>query len=158
MALFPPPSPFGARGGDSDSDGEDGGGGGGGKGKRRGKETNATTEIKDDDGDVIFVPYVKQIVVEIRLAERLILIDPPDGLLELIQPKREERVVIRGLIPAVAESLRERAQPDGTLYSSPSSAARESSTLIPRRTREAAPRRGLRERHGTRGSAAGSRP
>ena len=33
------------------------------------------------------------------------LIDPPGGLLELIQPKRLERVTIRGLLPPEAESL-----------------------------------------------------
>ena len=66
------------------------------------------------DADTVLIPYVPQIVVEIRLAEGLALIDPPEGLLELIQPKRAERVVIRGLIPASAASLRS-AEPDDSL-------------------------------------------
>ena len=46
-----------------------------------------------------------QIVVDVRLDEGLVLIEPPAGLLELVQPKRQERVVIRGLLPVRAESL-----------------------------------------------------
>ena len=103
-------------------------------GRKRGgdeEQANASAEdgvqngVQDDDardeegeeGDTIFVPFVSQIVVEIRLDERLILVDPPEGLLELIQPKREERVVIRGLLPAVAASLQQAAEPVGTVYS-----------------------------------------
>jgi hypothetical protein len=55
--------------------------------------------------DTVLVPFVPQIVVEVRLAEGVVLVDPPDGLLELIQPKRLERVVIRGLLPERAASL-----------------------------------------------------
>ena len=52
-----------------------------------------------------------------RCCRRPVHHHPPEGLLELIQPKREERVVIRGLLPAVAASLQQAAEPDGTVYS-----------------------------------------
>ena len=61
-----------------------------------------------DEADTVLVPFVPQIVVEVRLQEGIVLIDPPDGLLELLQPKRPERVVIRALLPAHAESLQTR--------------------------------------------------
>ena len=38
----------------------------------------------------------------------LVLIDPPSGLLELVQPKKKVRVVIRGLLPERAQSLLEQ--------------------------------------------------
>ena len=54
---------------------------------------------------IYILTVVPQIVVDVRLSEGLILIDPPEGLLDLIQPKRTERVVIRGLLPERAASL-----------------------------------------------------
>ena len=56
------------------------------------------------------MPFVSQIVVDVRLEEGVVLIDPPGGLLELIQPKRLERVVIRGLIPPLAASLQPESE------------------------------------------------
>ena len=35
----------------------------------------------------------------------VVLLEPPEGLLELVQPKKKERVLIRGLLPASAQSL-----------------------------------------------------
>jgi len=35
----------------------------------------------------------------------MLLIEPPPGLLDIVQPKRKERVTIRALIPARAQSL-----------------------------------------------------
>lgn len=40
-------------------------------------------EVKPDSGEVIWVPLVNEICVEIDTAARRIAIDPPDGLLEL---------------------------------------------------------------------------
>ena len=54
------------------------------------------------------MPYVPQIVPLVLLEQGLLLIEPPPGLLELVQPKRKVRVVIRGLLPERAQSLRER--------------------------------------------------
>ena len=59
--------------------------------------------------DTVLVPYVEQIVVGVRLEEGFVLLDPPAGLFDLVQPKKMARVVIRGLLPQFAESLR-RAQ------------------------------------------------
>ena len=60
-----------------------------------------------DGDDTVLVPFVPQIVVDVRLDEGLVLIDPPAGLLAIVQPKRVERVVIRGLLPDRAASLQE---------------------------------------------------
>lgn len=69
-------------------------------------------EATDDEGegvdpDTVLVPYVPQIVPRVLLERGLLLIDPPAGLLEIVQPKRKERVVIRALIPERAVSLLE---------------------------------------------------
>ena len=80
-----------------------------GGGAEHDDEEEEEDDDDDDEGDTVFVPFVSQIVVDIRLEERLVLIDPPEGLLELIQPKRAERVVIRGLLPERAASLMEPA-------------------------------------------------
>ena len=44
----------------------------------------------------------------------MLLIEPPPGLLDIVQPKRKERVTIRALIPARAQSLLDEvaAEPD----------------------------------------------
>eukprot|EP00965_Chrysotila_dentata_P034347 1143607-Pleurochrysis_carterae.AAC.3 len=60
---------------------------------------------RESDADTILIPYVEAIVPEIRLAQKLLLIDPPEGLLGIKQPKRTERIVIRGLLPQRALSL-----------------------------------------------------
>ena len=78
----------------------------------------STDEVESSaDGgapDTVLVPFVPQIVVDIRLEvgseAGVVLIDPPGGLLELIQPKRLERVVIRGLIPPLAASLQPESE------------------------------------------------
>ena len=70
-----------------------------------GGEAGGDEEDGDEDESVL-VPYVPQIVVDVRLSEGYLLIDPPKGLLKIcIQPKRRERVVIRGLLPERAQSL-----------------------------------------------------
>lgn len=120
-------------------------------------DADADTDA-DAARDTVLVPFVPQIVVDVRLNEGLVLLDPPgrwrgdygsarprplcypyapshallralphasphaillladsycpcspstDGLLDLIQPKRQRRIVIRGLLPARAESLQE---------------------------------------------------
>jgi 16S rRNA processing protein RimM len=53
------------------------------------------------DPDTVLIPFVDAIVPAVSLEEGIVLIDPPDGLLELVQPKRRRRVVIRGLLPPV---------------------------------------------------------
>ena len=53
----------------------------------------------------MFVPYVPEIVVEVRLEDRLVLVNPPEGLFDLLQPKRTQRVHICGLLPPPADSL-----------------------------------------------------
>ena len=69
-------------------------------------EAEAELEAVAEDGDdTVLVPFVPQIVVDVRLSEGFVLIDPPPGLLGLVQPKRVERVVIRGLLPERASSL-----------------------------------------------------
>lgn len=77
------------------------------------KSASRAEEESDEDlenvwkePDTVFVPYVEQIVVDVRLDDGLILVDPPEGLFDLIQPKKVTRVVIRGLLPQFAESLR----------------------------------------------------
>jgi hypothetical protein len=70
-----------------------------------GGEAGGDEEDGDEDESVL-VPYVPQIVVDVRLSEGYLLIDPPKGLLKIcIQPKRRVRVVIRGLLPERAQSL-----------------------------------------------------
>lgn len=96
--------------------GGDGGGGGIERGAdggetdgvdaNNGNDADADEEYDDADVDTVLVPFVPQIVVDVNLNEGLILLDPPEGLLDILQPRRQERVVIRGLIPAQAESLR----------------------------------------------------
>jgi len=51
------------------------------------------------DPDTVLIPFVDDIVPAVSLEEGIVLIDPPEGLLELVQPKRRRRVVIRGLLP-----------------------------------------------------------
>ncbi|MBC8646731.1 MAG: ribosome maturation factor RimM [Thermoanaerobaculia bacterium] len=43
----------------------------------------ALLELRTPSGRTTLVPFVRPIVVEIRAEDRLILLDPPDGLLEL---------------------------------------------------------------------------
>ena len=79
------------------------------EGEDEGEGDEADYDDEDEDSygdpDTVLVPMVPQVVVDVRLAEKLLLIDPPQGLLELVQPKRRERVVIRALIPERAQSL-----------------------------------------------------
>jgi len=83
-----------------------------GDGDQEGDSDNGEGDDGDDmaeaDPDTVLVPYVPQIVVSVRLEDGVVLVEPPEGLLDLIQPKRTARVVIRGLLPAVAASLQER--------------------------------------------------
>ena len=51
------------------------------------------------------MPLVRQIVPAILLERGVVLLDPPAGLLDLVQPPRTKRVVIRGLLPPRAQSL-----------------------------------------------------
>ena len=85
--------------------------GGRGADEARGAERGGGGELseEEDDLDTVLVPYVPEIVVAVRPEEGLLLLDPPDGLFELIQPKQPRRVVIRGLLPQFAQSL-ERAR------------------------------------------------
>ena len=53
-----------------------------------------------DGPDTVLIPYVPQIVRAVLPERRLVLVDPPEGLLDLVQPKRRARVVIRGLLKA----------------------------------------------------------
>ena len=59
----------------------------------------------EEEPDTVFVPYVPDIVVEVKLEDRLVLVNPPEGLFDLLQPKCAQRVHIRGLLPPAAESL-----------------------------------------------------
>lgn len=65
------------------------------------EEVDEAEEGEDASGEpeTVLVPFVPQIVVSVQLGEQRVLLDPPEGLLELICPKRSERVVIRGLLP-----------------------------------------------------------
>ena len=57
-------------------------------------------------GPTVLVPYVPQIAVEVRVADGLLLLDPPPGLFDFcVEPPKRERVVIRGLLPERAASL-----------------------------------------------------
>ena len=62
-----------------------------------------------EHADLVLIPYVEQIVPAVLLEQNLVLIDPPAGLLDIIQPKRTSRVNIRALIPQYAQSLRKAA-------------------------------------------------
>ena len=77
------------------------------EGATDGAERRSAQSLEEaiDDAATVLIPFVPQIVVDVRLQEGMVLIDPPDGLLDLLQPKRAERVVIRGLLPQRAESL-----------------------------------------------------
>ena len=46
-----------------------------------------------------YVPLVEQIVPIVNAAEGYIIIDPPQGLLELATPIKEARITIKGLLP-----------------------------------------------------------
>ena len=46
---------------------------------------NKLLEVVSDDGDVFYVPFTDAIVREINHRERIIIIDPPEGLKELNQ-------------------------------------------------------------------------
>lgn len=70
-----------------------------------GDEDEHGDQDEEGEADLVLVPYVEQIVVEVRLEEGVILVDPPEGLFDLIQPRKKERVTIRALLPQYAESL-----------------------------------------------------
>ena len=48
--------------------------------------------------DLVLIPFVPEIVPKVDLKEKIIVIDPPAGLLDLTYI-REEKVVIKGLLP-----------------------------------------------------------
>jgi hypothetical protein len=48
--------------------------------------------------DLVMIPLVPEIVPKIDLAEKVILINPPSGLLDLTYI-REEKVRIKGFLP-----------------------------------------------------------
>lgn len=52
----------------------------------------------------VFVPFVKALVPHVDIAARRIHIAPVPGLLELTQPPENERVLVRGLLPASGAS------------------------------------------------------
>tara|TARA_B100000780_G_scaffold188724_1_gene132706 strand:- start:190 stop:420 length:231 start_codon:yes stop_codon:yes gene_type:complete len=58
------------------------------------------------------------------LEQGMLLIEPPPGLLDLVQPRRKERVTIRALIPARAQSLLEGADLEADLEDEAAAAAR----------------------------------
>ena len=64
------------------------------------EDEEADEEDEGVDLDTVLVPYVPQIVRAVLPERRLVLVDPPEGLLDLVQPKRRARVVIRGLLKA----------------------------------------------------------
>ena len=74
---------------------------------RDGDGNQRVPDGEDSEVDIVFVPYVSDIVVGVRLGESVVLVNPPEGLFDLVQPKRSVRVVIRGLLPPVAESLQQ---------------------------------------------------
>ena len=43
---------------------------------------NTLLEVSDDD-EIVFIPWASDIVQEIRDEERVVIIDPPDGLRDL---------------------------------------------------------------------------
>lgn len=49
-----------------------------------------------------YVPFVEEIVPVVQLAERYLLLEPPEGLLDLAVAKTE-KVVIRGFLPASSQ-------------------------------------------------------
>ncbi len=59
----------------------------------------------DEAPPLVLIPHVDAIVPEVRLEAGLILLTPPSGLLQLLQPRVERRVRIRGLLPERAQSL-----------------------------------------------------
>ena len=50
--------------------------------------------------DLCLIPMVPSIVTYVDLTRAIIIVSPPAGLLDLTYRKREERVVIRGYLPA----------------------------------------------------------
>ncbi|KAJ1627202.1 hypothetical protein T492DRAFT_909465 [Pavlovales sp. CCMP2436] len=58
--------------------------------------------------DRIYIPFVAALCPKVDLEAKLILIAPPPGLLELIQPPEVLEVFVRGLLPAVGESSARR--------------------------------------------------
>lgn len=72
------------------------------------KDEEDEEEDELEEPDTVLVPYVPEIVPDVLLDRGLVLIDPPSGLLELVQPKKKVRVVIRGLLPERAQSLLEQ--------------------------------------------------
>ena len=74
---------------------------GGGEAAGEEEEGDEVTAGEGGDGpDTVLIPYVPQIVRAVLPERRLVLVDPPEGLLDLVQPKRRARVVIRGLLKA----------------------------------------------------------
>ena len=71
-----------------------------GGGEEVGEEEAAVVAGEGDGPDTVLIPYVPQIVRAVLPERRLVLVDPPEGLLDLVQPKRRARVVIRGLLKA----------------------------------------------------------
>lgn len=55
-------------------------------------------------GELCLIPFVPSIVLRVSYDQRAILIDPPEGLLDLVYIENK-RVVIRGLLPSVASGL-----------------------------------------------------
>ena len=62
-------------------------------------------EIDRGEIDTVLVPYVDEVVAGVDADARIVAIVPPDGLLELVQPKRAQKVRIRALLPPRAASL-----------------------------------------------------
>ena len=73
---------------------------GGGEEAAEEGEAAAAAGEGGDGPDTVLIPYVPQIVRAVLPERRLVLVDPPEGLLDLVQPKRRARVVIRGLLKA----------------------------------------------------------
>lgn len=59
---------------------------------------------KRDSKQLVLVPFVPHIVVHVDISNGVVLIDPPDGLLDLTY-EEFKRVVIRGLLPENAIGL-----------------------------------------------------
>lgn len=66
-------------------------------------EVALPSEYGGQGDERVLIPFVPQIVVSVDLKGRMVIIDPPKGLLELSY-RREVKVKLKGLLPAAKEN------------------------------------------------------
>jgi len=73
-------------------------------------------------GELCLLPLVPQIVTHVDLVKRVVVVDPPAGLLDLVYVEKQKTVALRGFLPA--ESVVLTAKAKKLLY-------KQSATLFP---------------------------